>query len=106
MFLGSSPTISGSSTTTGSQDDDKNNTTTIIVVVLLVVITVIIIVGALGYTLYRRRWFGSRAKLERIRSIVNPAYGKLDEGMESVSIQENMYSCNIGRKLVYIYMLK
>ena len=58
---------------------------------VLAVITLIIIIGALGYTLYKKRCFGSRASLQRMRSIVNPAYGQLNEEMGSVSAQQYIY---------------
>ena len=86
FHLGKHSTTTGGpiKTTTTSNHDNSSNTTTIVLVVLSI-ITVLIIIGAVVYTLYRKGYFGGREGLQRIRSIVNPGYGELQETGESVS---------------------
>ena len=79
-------TTNGLSPTTSNTPDGDNNTTTIVVVVL-VVITLLIIIAAVLYTLYKKGYFSKKDGLHRIRSIVNPGYGQLDEMADSVSIK-------------------
>ena len=74
--------VSGATTTT--KQDDSSNTTTIVLIVLSL-ITLIIIIAAVLYTLYRKGYLGGREGLHRIRSIVNPGYGQLEEPGDSVS---------------------
>lgn len=78
-------TTSQGSQTTTPKDDSTN--TTVIVVVVLVVITLIIIIAAIVYTLYVKGYLGGKDGLQRIRSIVNPAYGNLAEDGDSVSTE-------------------
>ena len=79
-------TTNGVSPTTSNAPNGDSNTTTIVVVVL-VVITLLIIIAAVLYTLYKKGYFSKKDGLHRIRSIVNPGYGQLDEMADSVSIK-------------------
>ena len=78
--------------TTTTKDDSSNNTTTIVLVVLAL-ITLIIIIAAVVYTLYRKGYLGGREGLQRIRSIVNPGYGQLEETGDSVSPYKSLAYC-------------
>ena len=89
-------TTNGLSPTTSQKSDGDSNTTTIVVVVL-VVITLLIIIAAIVYTLYKKGYFSKKDGLHRMRSIVNPGYGQLDEMADSVSIklQVSKWTSNI-----------
>ena len=86
FFIVISSTTPGGSTTT--KHDDKNNNTTTIVLVVLAVLALIVVVAAVVYTLYKKGYFTGREfrwNRHRIRSIINPGYGQMEETGDSVS---------------------
>ena len=64
-----------------------------IVIVVLAIITLIIIIAAVVYTLYRKGYLGGREGLQRMRSIVNPGYGQLEETGDSVRPLDVYFHC-------------